>query len=94
LQFTPCAFQVRFSLLIDAYTKGILSLDELASQKSALDKQIADLGQAVATLRAETEPLYMSPERIESIEAIAAEVRAGAILADNNRQAHKRFWKI
>ena len=30
--------------LIAAHSKGVLSLDELASQKAALDKQIADLG--------------------------------------------------
>lgn len=80
--------------LIDAYTKGILSLDELASQKSALDKQIADLGQAVASLRAEAAPLLMSDEQIETIEARAAELRQGAALADDDIQAQREIFKL
>jgi site-specific DNA recombinase len=80
--------------LIAAYTAGVLSLDELASQKAALDKQIADLGQAVAALRAEAEPMLLSTEYMETIEAIAAEIRAGATLADDDKQVQRSIFQL
>jgi site-specific DNA recombinase len=55
--------------LLDAYTKGILTLDELASQKAMLDKQIGNLTRTIALLRTETETQLLTSEHIESIEA-------------------------
>ena len=80
--------------LIAAYTADVLSLDELSTQKAALDKQIADLGQAVTALRAEAEPMLLSTEYMETIEAMAAEVRAGATLADDDRQAQRAIFQL
>jgi site-specific DNA recombinase len=84
----------RKARLIDAYTKNVLSLDELASQKTALDKQIADLGQAIASLHTETEPQLLTAERIESIETIATKIRQGASIADGNHQAQRAIFQL
>ncbi len=63
--------------LIKAYSAGILTLDEIAVQKTALDKQIADLTQAIASLRADLNPNLLSPATIETIETWAEKIRRG-----------------
>jgi len=80
--------------LIDAYSRGILSLDELASNKSTLDKEIGELTQAIGLLRAETEPQVLSAARIETIEGIAAEIRDGAILTDGNKETQRAIFQL
>jgi hypothetical protein len=80
--------------LIDAYSRGVLSLDELAGQKTALDKEISDLAQAISVLRAETEPLLLTAEHIESIEAVAAEICDGVDVADDNKQAQRAIFQL
>jgi len=80
--------------LIAAYTTGVLTLDELAAQKAALGKEIADLGQAIASLKAETEIQLLPVEHIESIEAAAAEIRAGADEADDDLAAQREIFRL
>jgi hypothetical protein len=80
--------------LIAAYTAGVLSLDELASQKAALDKQISDLGQAVAALRAEVAPQLMSAEHVETIETIAAKMCEGIYFTDEDKQAQRAVFQL
>lgn len=53
--------------LIQAYSKGVLNLDEFASQKTSLNKQITNLGRAIAALRVEAEPQLLSAEKVEAI---------------------------
>jgi site-specific DNA recombinase len=80
--------------LIEAYSKGILSLDELAVQKTQLDKEISELIHAVLVLRAETEPQLLTTERVEMIEAIAAEICASVNLVDENKQAQREIFQL
>jgi DNA invertase Pin-like site-specific DNA recombinase len=80
--------------LITAYTTGVLSLDELATQKAALDKEMADLTAAIAALRSESESRLLSAEQIESIETVAAEIRAGADEADDNLAAQREIFRL
>lgn len=80
--------------LIGACAKGVLSLDELAVQKTGLDKAIADLGQAIAMLRAEAEPNLPSAERIETIEAVAAELRDTLHQADNDLKKQREIYQL
>lgn len=80
--------------LIGAYTTGVLSLDELATQKAALDKEIADLTATIASLKTESETHLLSAEHIKSIEAIAAEIRAGADQADNDPAAQREIFRL
>jgi hypothetical protein len=51
--------------LIDAYSKGILSLDELANQKALLDKELNVLHGAASLLRDEVQVQTFSPGRCE-----------------------------
>ena len=80
--------------LIAAYSAGVLELDELATQKTALDKEIGELTQAVSALRAEAEPQLLSAERIDAIETIAAQIRAGASAADGDKQAQRAIFQL
>jgi prefoldin subunit 5 len=80
--------------LIGAYTSGVLSLDELATQKVALDKEITDLTATIASLKTESEAHLLSAEHIESIEAIADEIRAGADQADNDPTAQREIFRL
>lgn len=80
--------------LIEAYSKGALSLDELVKQKTPLDKEIEDVAKAVAHLRSELEPQLVSPERLDGIEAIAAEMQEGAADADQDKQAQRTLYQM
>jgi DNA invertase Pin-like site-specific DNA recombinase len=80
--------------LIAAYTTGVLSLDELATQKAALDKEIADLTAAIGALKADAEPQLLSAEQIADIETVAAEIRAGADAADEDPAAQREIYRL
>jgi hypothetical protein len=71
--------------LIKAYTAGVLTLDEIATQKTAVDKEITDLTAAVAALRTELAPNLLTAGQVASIQEWAAKIRVGAevILAEN-----------
>lgn len=67
--------------LIDAYTAGVLSLDEIATKKARVDKEIADLNGALAALRSELEPKLLTAGQIVTIQEWAAKIRVGAEVA-------------
>ena len=69
---------------IKAYSKGVLSLDELASQKSSLDEEISNLTKAASLLRSETEPLLPTKDRIETIKGIANDMRKSVLEFGND----------
>jgi site-specific DNA recombinase len=87
------ALEEQKTRLIDAYTKGVLSLNELASQKTAMDKEINALGQAINMLRVEAEPHLLTTERRESIEAFAAKLQGAESLMDANKQAQRAIFQ-
>jgi site-specific DNA recombinase len=80
--------------LIKAYSAGILTLDEIAIQKTELDKRIKDLTQAINELRAELQPKLLSKKERKSIEEIAEQVRVGADLTDDNTEAQREIFHL
>lgn len=80
--------------LVEAYSKGVLSLDELASQKTSLDKEIGDLAQAVALLRSETEPHLLTEERVETIEGIAKDMRDSVLELGDDLQTKRAIFQL
>jgi hypothetical protein len=77
-----------------ARTKGILGLDELATQKSQLDKDIEALRQGIAQLRAEAEPQILTTERIDTIETMAAQLRAGVDVATADSNVQRTIFQL
>lgn len=69
--------------LIAAYSAGVLSLDELATQKVDLDHQIEELTQAIETLQDELRPNTLTDGEIDHIHSLAAKVRRGWDIASN-----------
>jgi uncharacterized coiled-coil DUF342 family protein len=80
--------------LIKAYTAGVLNLDEIATQKADVDKRIDDLTQAIQQLRAEVKPKLLSKEKRKSIEEMAAQVREGADLTDNDPETQREIYRM
>lgn len=80
--------------LIAAYTKGVLALEELATQKVALDKEIDTLTQAIAALRAEIEPQILTAEQIETIETVAAKLRESVDFATDDPTEQRALYQI
>jgi site-specific DNA recombinase len=81
--------------LIKAYSQGILSLDELAPQKAALDKEMADLTRALADCRAELDPKLLGASDIASIQEWAREVGSGAaVIAEQDPKALRELFKL
>lgn len=70
--------------LIKAYTDGVLSLDEMADRKVAIDKEIEDLTKAIANFRAELNPKLLSPQEIASIKEWTEKINLGADVVTKN----------
>jgi site-specific DNA recombinase len=79
--------------LLRAYTSGVLSLEEIATEKVELDKRAADLTRALSELRAELNPATISQEDIDQILQDAADFREGVLLADNDPLTQRRILK-
>jgi hypothetical protein len=79
--------------LLRAYTSGVLSLDDIATEKLELDRRAADLARALDELRKELmgTPAAIGPEVLDAIEQDAAALREGLLLADNDPQAQRRI---
>jgi site-specific DNA recombinase len=80
--------------LIDAYTAGVLSLDEIAAQKVELEKQIKETAQAINQLNAEIDPKMLSQVDMETITSYAEGIREGADLADDDRELQREIFKL
>ncbi len=68
-------FKTTSKRLIDAYTVGVLSLDDLAQSKTDLDKQIADTRKAIESLQADLPPQTLTEDDIKTIHQFAQEFR-------------------
>lgn len=79
--------------LIKAYAAGVLSLDELATQKTDLEKQIKDVTKTIAELQSEVEPNLLSPQDIATIESYEVQIREGANLSDDDPQLQRQIFK-
>ena len=80
--------------LVEAYSKGVLPLDKLASQKTNLDKEISDLAKAVSLLCAETEPHLLTEERVETIEGIAKDMRDSVRELGDGLQTKRAIFQL
>lgn len=80
--------------LIDAYAAGVLGLDEIAAQKTEIDKEINELQTAVQKLRADLDPRVLQPVKLETLEAYAADMRKGANLSDADPQAQQEVLDL
>lgn len=69
--------------LITAYSAGVLSLDEIATQKVDLDRQIGELKKAIEALQDELRPNILTDGEITHIHELAAKVRRGWDIATN-----------
>lgn len=77
--------------IIKAYRVEALTLDEFAQEKAAIDKRITDLTAAIESLQGELAPHILTPEKIASIETMAADVRAGLADVDNDQAAQREI---
>ncbi|MCI0398819.1 MAG: recombinase family protein [Chloroflexi bacterium] len=80
--------------LIAAYTTGVLSLDEIATQKTQLDKQISDLTAAIQEFEAELSYKVLSKQQVETIESYAVKIRLGADLTDHDPANQRQIFQL
>ncbi len=80
--------------LIEAYTKGVLSLDDIAKRKDKLDRQLEDTGQAMERLRADLVQKAPSAQTMETLERLAQHVREGAGLADADAEKQRQVYRL
>jgi hypothetical protein len=80
--------------LIKAYSAGALTLDDIAEEKTLIEKQIGDLTQAVAELKEDLQPRVPNTEEIETIELYALKIREGANLASNDPTEQREIYRL
>ena len=75
---------VRKERLIEAYTTGVIGLDDLATQKVGLDEEIALLENGITMIEAELSPKILSEEEISQIHQFSDRIAEGISIADND----------
>lgn len=81
--------------LIKAYAAGVLTLDEITSHKTAIDKEITDLTAAIAALRAEFKPNLLTAGQVASIQEWAAKIRVGAeVILDSDPAGAQEILRL
>lgn len=80
--------------LIDGYTKGVFTLDEIAPNKVEIDDQIAKLNEAIITLQGELSPTTLTHKQIIDIHEFAAKVRMGLGVADEDFAARRKVVEL
>lgn len=80
--------------LIAGYAAGVLSLDDLATQKTDTEREIAQIDQALGQLRAELAPRLLSDSELMTIEATAASIRRGGDVADTNPALQREIYRL
>lgn len=76
-----------------AYRGGVIELEEFAQDRAAMDKEIANLRQAVQQLREELRPQMLTQEDIATIEEFAAVIREGADLTDGDPELQRKIYQ-
>lgn len=77
--------------LIEGYTLGLFTLNDIAPKKVDLDDQILKLREGIEALQGELSPATLSQDQINEIRAFAAKVRKGLIAADKNFEAKRKI---
>ena len=80
--------------LIKAYRQGVLTLDDIATQKTAVEKEIADTRTAIANLQNELKPKLLDHDSIEEIKKHAAAIGKAADAADNDRELQRQLYRL
>ena len=80
--------------LIDAYTAGVLSLDDLAKSKADLDKQMSDTSKAIEALQADLDPQTLTEDDIDAIHQFAEAFRENVDLIDADLPARREIAKL
>ncbi len=80
--------------LITAYIHGTLSLDDIAAQKTEIDKQIANLHEAISSLQDELSPAMLAPQQIDEIHDFAIKIREGLEIAGDDFKAQQRIIRL
>ncbi|HEY84398.1 MAG TPA: recombinase family protein, partial [Chloroflexi bacterium] len=86
--------EAQLKRLIDAYSTGVLSLDDLAKTKTDLDKQIANTRKAIESLQADLDPETLTAEDINAIHQFAAAFRQNVDLIDADLPARREIAKL
>ena len=74
-------------------TAGALTLEDIAEEKTRIEKLIGDLTQAINELQADLQPRIPNEEEIETIERYAQQIREGADLASNDPAEQRKIYK-
>ena len=80
--------------LIKAYSAGVLTLDEIAKQKTDLDKQITALNGAIGSIHGEIQEKTFTAEEMETIEALAAQYREEVADVEDDPQAKRDIMQL
>jgi site-specific DNA recombinase len=80
--------------LIRAYAAGVLSLEDLSTDKAAVELRAAELTRAIAGMRAETEPRLLTQDAIDSVMEYARYIGQGADDADSDQGLQRRILKL
>jgi site-specific DNA recombinase len=80
--------------LIDGYTKGLFSLEDIAAKKVALDNQIVELREAIKSFESDPTSIQLTEEQISDIKEFAARVRRGLSKADNNFADRRKVLEL
>lgn len=80
--------------LVKAYASGVLSLEEIATTKTELDRRLNDLTQTLAVLKAELPATALTQEEIDKIQRDAADLRQGIARADNDPTEQRRILEL
>ena len=71
-----------------------LSLDEIAIQKTDVDRRLAEVDQAIAQLKAELEPKTLSQLEMATIERVAEQVRERVDQADHDPVRQREDYRL
>jgi site-specific DNA recombinase len=86
--------QTEKSRLIDAYTTGVLSLDDIAPKKTELEKELSDLTQATSQLQTELAPTNLTEDEIDYIKLWSTKIRQGLDNVEQNFEAKRKIVTI
>jgi site-specific DNA recombinase len=79
--------------LIKGYRTGILALDEIAEQKTDIDRQITNIKKAITEIEGDLGPERLTSEDKDKIKGIAAKIRKGANLADERWDIKRELFE-
>jgi predicted nucleic acid-binding Zn-ribbon protein len=80
--------------LVKAYAAGALTLDDIAGEKTRIEKRIGNLTQAIEELRADMDHQVPTAQDLETIEEYAGLLHEGADLAINEPEEQQTIYRL